>query len=486
MKSQTQYMVLGKVPPQAVDLEQAILGGLMLESEYTPTVLEILSPDSFYKEAHKVIFSAIIDLFSKSEPIDLLTVTNQLRKSSNLEIAGGAFYITELTSIVGSAANIQYHSRIVQEQFIKREMIRIGSEMQKDGFEDSSDALEIVSKTESSLLKIVSGIDSGTIFSGISLLKESITRIQEAGKKKDGITGIPSGIYELDKITGGWQNSELIIIAARPAMGKTDLALNLLTNASFHGFKGAVFSLEMSKDQLMDRFLAITCEIDREKIKRGKLDSADWMTISNKGNDILSRVFIADEPSLNTLNFRAKARRLKSKEKIDFLVVDYLQLMSSMVNGSTNDKISDISRTLKLTAKELNIPVIALSQLSRSVETRGGAKRPMLSDLRDSGAIEQDADIVIFPYRPIYYGIKESEDGLDTTQLMEIDIAKNRSGSVDTINARYLGKFGKVVNWNQEELKPTDQGIYRTDKFSSNGISDFEFLDEQEQEPLPF
>lgn len=471
---------LGKLPPQAVDLEEAVLGALMLEKDSILEVIDLLSKDSFYKDAHKCIFSAILELFSKSEPIDILTVTSKLRKLGTLADAGGAFYITELTSKVASSANIVYHAMVIHENYLKRELIRISSECQKNSFDETSDVFELIGSVESGLINITNGVKSGTVYEGISLVMGSIERIKKSSQNPEGLTGIPSGFNVFDKITGGWQNSDLIILAGRPAMGKTDLAINLCLNASKMGFKTALFSLEMSKEQLMDRALAISCEIEREKIKFGKLDQDDWRRISTPDETTFKNFIIADEPTLTTITFKSKARRLKMQQKIDMIVVDYLQLMHSTEKGSTNDKVSDISRTLKLVAKELNIPIIALSQLSRSVEVRGGDKRPMLSDLRDSGAIEQDADIVIFPYRPIYYGITERKDGTDCRQLMEVDFAKNRSGRVDTVDLRYLGKYGKVTDFNavQEPIKPQEIEY----KFRSNGFSDFD----DDNEPAPF
>lgn len=464
--------LLGKIPPQAIELEEAILGAIMLEKDAITEVIDILSADVFYKDSHRVIFKAITDLFSKSEPIDMLTVTSRLRKNGELEIAGGAFYVTELTSKVSTSANITFHARIVYENYLKREIISISSNSQKSAYEETTDVFELIGSLENGLINISTGMTSGSVYDGYSLVSESLERIKKKSEQKEGITGVPSGYTLLDRITGGWQPTELIILAARPAMGKTDLAINFCLNGARNGFKCALFSLEMSKDQLMERALAIDCEIEREKIKFGKLDSGDWLKISSPNENTFKNFIIADEPSLTTITFKSKARRLKMQQKIDMIVIDYLQLMQSMEKGSTNDKVSDISRTLKLVAKELNIPVIALSQLSRAVETRGGDKRPMLSDLRDSGAIEQDADIVIFPYRPIYYGITERSDGTNCKQLMEVDFAKNRSGSTESIDLKYLGKYGKVTNFEDDPINiPVIEKEY---KFRSNGASDFD------------
>lgn len=464
---------LGMIPPQAIELEEAVLGSILIESDAIDRIIDILSSDCFYKESNRAIFNSILTLYSKSEPIDMLTVTSQLRKDGKLELAGGAFYVTELTSKVSSSAHIEAHSKIIYEQFIKRELIRINSESQKLAFLPEKDAFELLAETENRISSITETINTGNVFSGLSLVPESLKRIELSSKKDKGITGIPSLINELDKIIGGWQNSDLVIIAARPAMGKTDLAINLALNAARLGYKTAFFSLEMSKEQLMDRALSVVCEIDRGKVKTGKLESDEWIKITNPDKKTMESFFIADEPTLSTYGLRAKCRQLKRKQGIQLIIIDYLQLMQSEVHGSTNDKISHISRTLKLIAKELNIPLIALSQLSRSVETRGGDKRPMLSDLRDSGAIEQDADIVLFPYRPIYYGINERQDGSSTNQLMEIDIAKHRSGAVGSVDAKYLGKYGKVTDYTDETINQQPKA-YRTDQFRNTGVDDFE------------
>jgi len=480
MKNQTHLEI---IPPQSVELEAAVLGAIILQKDALELVIENLRPETFYKDSHQAIFGAIIDLFTDSCPIDLLTVTERLRKQGKLEIAGGAWYITELTSAVASAANIEYHAKIVYEQFIKREVIRLSSDAQRFAYQDGSDAFDVLTKIETELSGITNSINSGNVFNGSTLLNSSFERIKIASQKPDGITGIPSGLKELDKITGGWQGSDLIIIAARPAMGKTDLALNIALNAAKLGFKTGLFSLEMSKEQLMDRAIAIDCNIDRGKIKSGKLEQEDWDKLTKADSKRFNNFFLADEPTLSTYGLRAKCRRMKKRDGIQMIVIDYLQLMTSDVKGNTNDQVSHISRTLKLIAKELNIPVIALSQLSRSVETRGGDKRPMLSDLRDSGAIEQDADLVLFPYRPIYYGITERNDGMDTKQLMEVDIAKHRSGSVDTVDLRYLGKYGQITDFNTVE-EPKGFAIYSESKFHSNGIADFEFPEEKKEPPF--
>lgn len=463
--------MIGKLPPQNTGIEEAILGALMIERDALNEVIDIVHPNHFYKEGNRAVFEAILELYANNKPIDILTVTDTLKKAGKLELAGGAFNVTEMTSRVSSADNIEYHSRIIIEQSMKRDLIAMSSTVLKDSYDETTDVFDILSSVDKSVSDLTNTINPGSVRSAKNLYKSTIERIEAASKMPDGITGIPSGYSKLDKITAGWQDSDLIIIGARPSMGKTDLAINLSFNAALHGYKTALFSLEMSENQIMDRLMSINYEIDRGDIKRGKLQDYEWEKIVHINNKAFDNFLIADEPVLSTLGLRAKCRRLKAKEGIQLIVLDYLQLMKSDIHGSTNDKIGDISRTLKLVAKELGIPVIALSQLSRAVETRGGDKRPMLSDLRDSGSVEQDADIVMFPYRPIYYGITSREDGSSTQQLMELDVAKNRNGKVDTVDLKYLGKYGKIVDFNAPESYT--QTPYRPDKFHTSG-NDFD------------
>jgi len=465
---------IGKLPPQAIELEEAVLGAIMLEKDSLNEVIDLLSPDSFYSEKNKNIYEAILQLFSENEPIDILTVTNKLRKNERLESSGGAFYVTELTSKISSSSNIRYHAMIVSEMAVKRNLIRMSSELMKEAFSDKSDMAELVGMAEKMVLDINSGYSSSGKSKYVKqILPEVIEGIKTASKKPSGLTGIPSGVLSLDKVTGGWQNSDLIIIGARSGMGKSDLAVNLALNAAKAGFKSVIYTLEMSSVQMVNRMIAVDREIERTKLRNGKLNDDDWDRLSRFSSEIANNTIVVDDPGINHISVRSSARKLKIKEKIDLILIDYLQLIESLSKGkSTNDKVSEISRSLKLMAKELNIPVIALSQLSRAVETRGGDKRPVLSDLRDSGSIEQDADIVIFPYRPEYYGFETREDGSSTFQLLEIDIAKHRNGSTETVDARYLGKYGKITDW-EKEFKP-NQETYRPDKFHSSGASDFE------------
>ncbi len=443
---------MGKMPPQAVDLEEAVLGALMLEKEALTAVVDILSPDSFYKDSHKLIYESILDLFNQGEPIDLLTVTNQLRKNGNLELAGGAYHITELTSKVSSAANIEYHARIVTEQAMKRDMIRIASEIQKEAFEDTTDVFELLDKMEQSLFEISENNIKKNYADMRSIMREAIVELESKKGQKDGLTGVPSGFTSLDRVTSGWQKSDLVIIAARPAMGKTAFVLSVLRNAAVdHSRPVAIFSLEMSSIQLVNRLISSEAELDSEKIKKGNLAEYEWQQLMHKTNRLSTApIFVDDTPALSILELRAKCRRLKAQNDVQLIVIDYLQLMSGEAKsgntGNREQEISSISRALKKIAKELNVPVIALSQLSRAVETRGGDKRPQLSDLRESGAIEQDADIVMFLYRPEYYGITEDEEGHSTAGVGEVIIAKHRNGSLENVKLRFIGKYTKFTD----------------------------------------
>lgn len=449
---------LGKLPPQAVDLEEATLGALMLEKDALTTVIDILKPDSFYKEAHAEIYSAIVDLFNNSEPVDLLTVTNQLRKKGKLEFAGGAYYITELTTRVNSSANIEYHARIIVQQAIKRKLIKLASEIQQDAYEDTTDVFHLLDRSEQSLFEISEANIRKNVSDMRSIMKEAVTELEAKKKHKDGLTGVPSGFSSLDRVTSGWQKSDLVIIAARPGMGKTAFVVSAMRNAAVEfGAAVAIFSLEMSSVQLVNRLISAESELEGEKIKKGTLADYEWEQMVHKTARLAEApIFIDDTPALSILELRAKARRLKAQHDIQLIIIDYLQLMSGDTSrnggsGNREQEIASISRALKNIAKELNVPVIALSQLSRAVETRGGDKRPQLSDLRESGSIEQDADMVMFLYRPEYYGITEDEQGNPTKNTGEVIIAKHRNGSLDSVQLKFIGKFTKFCDLEYNE-----------------------------------
>jgi replicative DNA helicase len=448
---------LGKLPPQAVDLEEAVLGALMLEKNALTAVIEYLRPEHFYTEQHKEIYQAIIDLFKGSQPVDMRTVVAQLRKNGRLEVVGGAYYIAELTSRVSSAANIEYHARIIIEMAIKRELITISSQIQQDAYEDTTDVFDLLDKTEQAVFSISDSNLRKNYDTMKSLMSRAVQELQERKNHKDGLTGVPSGFTKLDRILSGWQKSDLIIIAARPGMGKTAFVVSALRNASVDfNFPVAIFSLEMASLQLVNRLISAEAELESEKIKRGNLADFEWAQLVHKTNRLSAApIFIDDTPALSILELRAKCRRLKAEHNVQLIVIDYLQLMKGDSQGNREQEIASISRALKGIAKELEVPVIALSQLSRGVETRGGDKRPQLSDLRESGSIEQDADIVMFLYRPEYYKITQDEEGLPTQGMAEVIVAKHRNGSLDTVKLKFIGKYTKFADFDG----PADNGF---------------------------
>lgn len=440
---------LGKLPPQALDLEEAVLGALMLEKGALNAVVEFLKPEHFYSEQHQEIYRAIIELFKGSEPVDMRTVVNQLRKEGKIELVGGAYYIAELTSKVSSGANIEYHARVVIEMAIKRNLIQIASQIHHDAYEDTTDVFELLDKTEQSIFEISDSNLRKNYDNMRNLMYRAITELQKLKEHKDGLTGVPSGFVALDRMTSGWQNSDLIIIAARPGMGKTAFVVSAMRNAAVD-FKRpvAIFSLEMASVQLVNRMISAEAELEGEKIRKGQLADFEWQQLVHKTNKLSAApIFIDDTPALTILELRAKCRRLKAEHGVQLIIVDYLQLMRGDTGGNREQEIASISRALKGIAKELNVPVIALSQLSRGVETRGGDKKPQLSDLRESGSIEQDADLVIFLYRPEYYKITQDEEGMTTTGMGEVIIAKHRNGSTGSVKLRFIGKYTKFTDY---------------------------------------
>ncbi|RLD39543.1 MAG: replicative DNA helicase [Bacteroidetes bacterium] len=438
----------GKIPPQALDFEEAVLGALMLEKNALTAVIDILHPEVFYKQAHQKIFKAIQNLFASTEPIDILTVSNKLKSEGELEEIGGAYYITQLTNRVASSANIEYHARILMQKFVQRELIRVSSETIKDAFEDGTDVFELLDKAEQQMFDISENNFRRESLDMKSLVKEAYDEIEAAKNSEGSLRGIPSGFTELDRLTAGWQKSDLIVIAARPGMGKTAFALTMARNAAMAKRPVAVFSLEMSAVQLTTRLISSEAEITSNKLKKGELADHEWTQLNERIKSLVEApIFIDDTPALSVFELRAKCRRLKEQHKIELIVIDYIQLMrGGDGTGNREQEISTISRSLKALAKELNVPVLILSQLNRSVETRGGSKKPQLSDLRESGAIEQDADMVIFIYRPEYYDITEDEQGSDTTGKGEIIIAKHRNGALDSVTLKFIGQYTKFVD----------------------------------------
>lgn len=446
-------VMFGKLPPQARDLEEAVLGALMIDKHSIGDVVDILKPESFYDNKNIEIYRAILQLFEQSEPIDILTVTEQLKKNGKLEAIGGPYHLTELTNRVASSANSEYHSRIIVQKFIQRELIRVSSKIIEEAYEDTTDVFDLLDKAEKNIFEITNNNLRRGMQDMNHLVALALNEISEVRESK-GLIGLPSGFTDLDRITSGWQKTDLVIVAARPAMGKTSFVLNMARNAAVDNNSAvAIFSLEMGATQLAKRLIVSETEIEGEKIKNGRLQEYEWMELNKKVEKLSNApLFIIDTPAINIFELRAQCRRLKSAHDIKMIIIDYLQLMSGSgekgSGGTREQEISNISRSLKSIAKELDVPVIALSQLSRAVETRGGDKRPMLSDLRESGAIEQDADMVVFLYRPDYYGFLQDEDGNSTQGTAEVIIAKHRNGSTGTVSLKFINKFVKFDNLN--------------------------------------
>ena len=430
----------GKAPPQALDMEEAVLGAVMLEKEAVIAVLEILKPECFYKEANQKIFQAIVNLNVRECPVDLYTVTEELNATGQLESVGGPVYVTQLTSKVVSAANVDYHARIVAQKHIQRELIRASTMIQSRAFDDAEDVTELLDFSENEIFQIAEGNIRREIAPINAVIKDALKEIEEAGKRKDALVGTPSGFTKLDRLTSGWQKAELVIIAARPSMGKTAFALSMARNMAIeHGKSVAIFSCEMSSIQLVNRLIVAETDIPGDKIKNGRLNEDEWKQLDARIKKLVeATIFIDDTPAISITELRGKCRRLVAQHKLDIVIVDYLQLMSGPDSaGSREQEVSLISRSLKSIAKELNVPILALSQLNRSVEMRGGTKRPQLSDLRESGAIEQDADMVVFIHRQEKFGIHEFEDGSSTKGIAEIILAKNRNGPVDDVRLKF-------------------------------------------------
>lgn len=472
----------GKLPPQALDLEQVVLGAMMIDKKGVDEVIDILSPHAFYKESHRYIFESVFKLFENSEPIDLLTVSSQLRKDGKLDMIGGDFYLISLTQKVSSSAHIEFHARIILQKFIQRSLIKISNEIIEEAYDETKDVFDLLDNAEAKLYEVTQGNVKKSTETAQSLVIQAKKKIEEISNK-EGLSGIPSGFTKLDRLTSGWQPSDLIIVAARPGMGKTALTLTMARNIAVdQNFPVAFFSLEMSSVQLITRLISSETGLSSEKLRTGKLEKHEWEQLNVKVKSLeKAPLFIDDTPSLSIFDLRAKARRLASQYGIKMIVIDYLQLMTaggSQKGGNREQEISMISRNLKALAKELNVPVIALSQLSRAVETRGGSKRPLLSDLRESGAIEQDADIVAFIYRPEYYKIEEwdDEDRSPTEGQGEFIVAKHRNGGLDNIRLKFIGHLGKFDNLEDfdtpfgefhSKMNATDDEAYKSDHFPS-------------------
>lgn len=435
--------IIPRVPPQSTEAEQAVLGSMLLDKEVIPTVTEILKGDDFYRDHHKEIYEIILDLSDVGQPVDLITVSDKLKLRGTLEAIGGLEYLTQIASNVPTTANVRHYAKIVEEKSILRKLIHASTEITNMGYEASEDISVIMERAEKNIFDILQKKNSKGFTHISNVLVSAFDRLEELYNNNGQVTGIPTGFIDLDMKTSGLQNSDLILIAARPAMGKTSFVLNVAQYAAIHGKKPvAIFSLEMSKEQLVNRMLASEVMVDSHKIRTGKLEDDDWIKIARAlGPFSEAPIYIDDTPGVSMTELRAKCRRLKIEKGIGMVVIDYLQLMQGRgKNESRQQEISDISRSLKILAKELNVPVITLSQLSRAVESRQD-HRPILSDLRESGAIEQDADIVMFLYREDYY-----DPETERKNIADVIIAKHRNGSTGTVELRWFGEFTKFAN----------------------------------------
>ncbi len=490
---------MGKLPPQARELEEAVLGALMLEKDAYSVISEILKPESFYDPSHQLIFDAIQGLAMQQKPVDVLTVVEELKRRGELETAGGAVYVAELSEKVASAAHIEYHSRIIAQKYLARELISFSSEVSQQAFDETVDVDDLMQETEGRLFEISQRNVKKDVIQINPVIKEAMQNIQLAANRKDGMSGLPTGFKELDKLTSGWQNSDLVIIAARPAMGKTAFVLSMAKNMALdYKQPVGIFSLEMSNVQLVNRLIVNVCQIKGESIKSGRLSDDEWERLDKNHKFLYNApVYIDDTPSLSVFELRTKARRLVREHGVRTLIIDYLQLMnaSGMSFGSREQEVSMISRSLKGLAKELNIPIIALSQLNRGVESRQGneGKRPQLADLRESGAIEQDADIVCFIHRPEYYRITEDERGNSLVGIAEIIVAKHRNGPTGIASMRFDNEYARFQNLddyavgrNYVERPSRMNKQVSNDEVAGNLTSPTSDFNAHSKDPLPF
>lgn len=460
-KPEAMIFIDGRMPPQSPDFEVAVLGAILLEPDAYSRVSEILSPEMFYVKAHEEIYRAMTKLSLDQRPLDYLQVSEELRRMEKLEEVGGMLYLTGLTQKVMSASHIESHAMTLAKKALSRRLIGFSSEILKDAYDDVEDVAEQLQRAEGKLFEIAQNKDSKDFQELAPLLGEAMHEIQQAANQKTGISGLASGFRGIDEMTSGWQNSDLIIIAARPAMGKTAFVVSMARNMTMdYGFPVALFNLEMSAVQLVKRVLSNVCEIDGQKIKSGRLSDDEWKRLTSQLQLLESTpLYINDTPSLSVFELRSKARRLVRDQGVRMIIIDYLQLMnaSGMGFGNREQEVSIISRSLKMLAKELKIPIIALSQLNRGVENRQGdanSKRPQLSDLRESGAIEQDADIVCFIHRPEYYKItQDPTTGADLRGIGEFIIAKHRNGPVGDVRLRFKSDYAKFTNENESPFQ---------------------------------
>lgn len=445
-----------KLPPQAIEIEEAVLGALLIDSEACHSVVDILKPEHFYSEKNRLVYEAILRLYEKLQKIDILAVKKELERTKDLEkIEGGANYLVNLTKNVATSAHVNMHASLLIQKYLLRELIRISNEVQRKSYEDEEDVSEIIDYAQNELFNLTVGNVRKEPQKVIDVVRELMDNIDELRKRENKLTGVPSGFVDLDRLTGGWQNSDLIIIAARPGMGKSSFLISMLRNIAVdYDIPVAFFCLEMPASQIVLRLLSMESEIDSIKLRNANLTPQELLVLEEKIKVFENaKIFIDDTPALSIGTLRAKARRLVSKENVKLIMIDYLQLMTlgskEKYNMTREQEVSTISRSLKVLAKDLNVPIIAISSLNRAIETRSATHRvPQLSDLRESGSIEQDADIVIFIHRPEKFGIDYDENGEPTKNLANIIIAKHRNGPVGTIKLKFFEKYTKFTDFN--------------------------------------
>ena len=489
---------LGKLPPQALELEESVIGAMMIEKDAFNTVADLLRPESFYADKHRFIFEAIRSLAAKEAPVDVLSVAEELKRSGKLELAGGIIYLSELTRRVASAAHLHYHAQIVAQKATARDLITMACQIEEKGYDETQDVDDLVEEATAKIFEISQRAQKRDVTHIYPVISEAFERMHKAAKNDGNISGIPSGFNALDKITSGWQKSDLVIIAARPAMGKTAFVLSMAKNMAVD-FKVpvAIFSLEMSNVQLVNRLIMNVCEIEGSKIRNGRLTQSEWDRLENQINVLREApIYVDDTPGLSVYELQSKARKLVKEHGIQIIIIDYLQLMNANGSsfGSREQEVSIISRNLKGLAKELDIPVIALSQLSRAVEKRDSSnsnvdgKKPLLSDLRESGAIEQDADMVCFIHRPEYYKLYDDGNGKDLRGLGQIIVAKHRNGATDEIWLRFIGKYTRFQNEDAAYDSEMYEGIQYETKSSRMNMGPIESADSArlDETPTPF
>ena len=470
---------MGKVPPQAIDMEEAVLGALLLEPNAAIDVVGVIKPEYFYKESHRKIFAAITDLVSAHNPVDIYTVAEELKKNNLLDEVGGPYYLSQLSMRVAAASHLDYHSKVLTQKFIQRELITTAYGILRDAFDDAIPADELLNASQQKLFDLGDLNLRRDTRPVRSILGEVLDELSDVQTRDDGLSGLPSGFTSLDRMTLGWQKADLVVIAARPSMGKTAFVLSMARNMTVnHNIPVAFFSLEMPDVQLAKRLLVSETGLSSEKIRGGKkLKNFEWEQLNQRIINLTKApLYIDDTPSLSIFEFRAKARRLVAHKGVKLIIIDYMQLMAGPpeLRGMREQEVASISRSLKAIAKELNVPVIALSQMNRSSETRGGNRRPQLSDLRESGAIEQDADIVIFLYRPEYYGFKEDDSGRSLEGIAEVIMAKHRNGAVGEFQMRFRSSEIRFMDLNEggPDFAPGESITYASRMNQMNDLND--------------